>query len=107
MNNSYDKNNIFDKKLLKKITKTKPNYIIINLAGEVQEILALYIKNNISFKTSILCTGAAIAFLTRRQAPINDLIDRLYLGWFVRLVHNPRKYFIRVISSFNLIKYFI
>ena len=103
----YKKNKIVDKYLLKKIKFIKPRYIIINLGGEVQEILAQYIKKNIKFKTSIMCTGAAIAFLTRRQAPINDIIDKFYLGWFVRLLHNPKKYSIRVASSLNLIKYFV
>ena len=101
------KNQIKDEKLLKKIKNIKPKYIMINLGGGIQEILALYIKNNIKFNISIFCTGAAIAFLTKRQAPINDYIDRLYLGWFVRLIHNPKKYFIRVASSLNLIKLFI
>ncbi len=103
----YNKKNIKDKKLLKKINLIKPKYILINLGGEVQEILALYIKTNIKFNVSIICTGAAIAFLTKRQAPINDMIDKFYLGWFVRLIHNPKKYFIRVASSLNLIKFFV
>ena len=60
-------------------------------------ILRWNIKNNIRFfrvssdifpwanhyNIKIICTGAAIAFLTKRQAPINDLIDpinHLYAG---------------------------
>lgn len=101
------KNKIKDKKLLKKIKILKPKYILINLGGEVQEILALYIKNNTKFNISIFCTGAAIAFLTKRQAPINDYIDKMYLGWFVRMLNDPKKHFNRVISSLNLVKFFI
>ena len=97
---------IKDPKLIKLINKIKPKYILINLGGEVQEILALYIKEKSKFKVTIFCTGAAIAFLTRRQAPINDIIDKIYLGWFVRLLHNPKKYFKRVVSSLKLIKFF-
>ena len=81
--------------------------IIINIGGEVQELLALYIKTNINLKLSIFCTGAAIGFLTKRQAPINDLIDKLYLGWLIRTLHNPRKFFVRTIRSLNLIKQFV
>tara|TARA_Y100000816_G_C26108340_1_gene590102 strand:- start:1193 stop:1912 length:720 start_codon:yes stop_codon:yes gene_type:complete len=103
----YKKNNISDKKLLKLIVKSKPNYIIINLGGEIQESLALYLRDNISFKTSILCTGAAIAFLTKRQAPINEFIDKYYLGWLFRVIYNPKKNFIRMFRSILLIKYFI
>ena len=55
-----------------------------------------------------MCTGAAIAFLTKKQAPLmNDKIDKFYLGWFVRLLHNPRKYYSRIISSIGLIKLFL
>ena len=97
---------IYDKNLLKIIKKYKPRYILVNIGGEVQEILALYIREKINFKISILCTGAAIAFLTKQQAPINSLIDSLYLGWFVRLIYNPRKYFFRILGSLNLIRLF-
>ena len=97
---------IEDQELLRKINLYKPNYVIINIGGEIQEVLALYLKNNLKIKTSILCTGAAIAFLTKRQAPINDIVDRLYLGWFVRLIYNPKIYFPRVLRSIKLIKLF-
>ena len=99
---------ISDKKLISIIKKEKPKYIIINIGGEVQEVLAEYIKDKINYNISIMCTGAAIAFLTKKQAPLmNDFIDKYYLGWFVRLLHNPRKYFIRIISSLSLIKLFL
>ena len=100
-------NNINDEILLEKLKSYKPRYILINLGGGVQESLARYIKKNISFKCSIFCTGAAIAFLTKRQAPINDLIDKFYLGWFFRTINNPRKFFFRTIKSLALIKEFL
>ena len=103
----YNSKNIIDNNLLEEIKRFQPRYIIINLGGGIQESLALYIKNNIKQKISILCTGAAIAFLTKRQAPINDLIDRLYLGWLIRTLHNPKKFFFRTIRSLYLIKQFI
>ena len=90
------------------IKKKRPKYVIINIGGEVQEILAAFIKKNINYNISIMCTGAAIAFLTKKQAPLmNDMIDRLYLGWFVRLLDNPLKYITRIVSSLTLIKLFI
>ena len=101
------KKKIIDKKLINIIKKQKPVYIIVNIGGEVQEILAEYIKKKIDYKIVIFCTGAAIAFLTKKQAPINDLIDRLYLGWFVRLLHNPLKYTSRILSSFHLLRLFL
>jgi len=101
----YDKK-IVDNLLMEQIKKFQPRYIIINLGGGVQELLALYIKNNIDYKVSILCTGAAIGFLTKKQAPINDLVDKFYLGWLVRTLHNPAKLFFRTIKSLSLIKQF-
>ena len=103
----YIKEHIVDNNLLEEINRFQPRYIIINLGGGIQELLALYIKNNIKHKISILCTGAAIAFLTKKQAPINDIIDKLYLGWLARIIFNPKKSLIRTVKSLYLIKQFI
>ena len=74
-----------------------------NIGGGTQEILGLYLKKNLKFKTTILCTGAAISFFTKDQAPINSLIDRLYLGWFIRLIFNPFVFTERYLYSLRLI----
>ncbi len=103
----YSKNNIEDKNLLLKIKEFNPEYIFINIGGQTQEVLGIYIKENTSHKISIICTGAAIAFLTKRQAPINDVIDKFYLGWLIRLLHGPKNVAIRILKSFLLIKFFI
>ena len=103
----YSSKNIVDNNLLEEIKNFQPRYILINLGGGIQESLALYIKNNIKQKISILCTGAAIGFLTKRQAPINDIVDKLYLGWLIRTLYNPRKFFFRTLKSLFLIKQFI
>jgi len=103
----YDNKKIIDNNLLEEIKKFRPRYIIINLGGGIQESLANYIKNNCDFKVSILCTGAAISFLTKKQAPINDLIDKLYLGWLIRILFNPRKFLLRTVKSLLLINLFI
>jgi len=100
------KGNYFDLKLIEIITKYKPRYIIINLGGGSQEPLAIYIKRNIKFKSSIMCTGAAIAFMTGEQAPINKLIDKIYLGWATRILWSPRLYLGRILKSFKIIKFF-
>ena len=103
----YNNQNIYDNKLIKLIKKNKPRYILINIGGGVQELLALYIKKNVNLKISIFCTGAAIAFLTKKDAPINDLVDKLYLGWLLRTLYNPRRFFIRTVKSLILIKQFV
>ena len=95
--------NFEDKILLKKIKKINPKFIIINLGGGVQEKLGLYIKNNTKKNITIICTGAALAFLTGDQAKIPHFIDKLYLGWLFRIIFNPRLYFLRYLYSFKLL----
>ena len=80
---------INDITLIRKIKQFKPQIILINLGGGTQEILGSYIIKKINFKTRIICTGAAISFFTGDQAPINDFIDKFYLGWLVRIIFNP------------------
>jgi UDP-N-acetyl-D-mannosaminuronic acid transferase (WecB/TagA/CpsF family) len=98
----YNKKKIVDINLLNLINKYKPDFVIINIAGEVQEPLALYIKNNSSCRSVSICTGAAISFFTGSQAKITDFVDTLYLGWLIRILHNP-KYLIRILKATKLI----
>ena len=99
----YNLKRLSDLNLLKNIKKFKPDYIIVNIGGGVQEVLGLYIKKNLKFKTSILCTGAAISFFTKDQAPINNFIDKYYLGWLIRLIFNPIIFFKKYIIGLRLI----
>lgn len=100
------KNNFNDPKLFKKLNTFKPNFILINIGGGVQEILATYIKKKIKFKTSIICTGAAISFFTGDQAPIGRYIDKFFLGWLVRIFFKPQIFFKRYFKTFKFIKIF-
>ena len=100
------KKKITDPVLLSFIKKYKPRYIVINIGGGIQEPLAIYLRNNVKFKISIMCTGAAIAFMTGEQAPINKLIDKIYLGWLLRIIWNPKLYLGRILKSFKIIKFF-
>lgn len=101
----YKKGEIYDTKLLNRINKIKPKYIIINLGGNVQEVLGYYLKKNLNYKPSIICTGAAISYFTKKQATIPDFLDKIYLGWLVRCLFNPLKFIPRYLSAFKL--YFI
>ncbi len=92
-----------DKKLLQEIKRVRPDFVLTNIGGGKQEILGLYLKKNLRIKTTILCTGAAISFFTKDQAPINSLIDQLYLGWFMRLIFNPLIFSKRYMYSLRLI----
>ena len=96
-----------DHKLFKVIKNLKPDIILINISGEKQEILAHYIHKKIqNKKTSIYCLGAAISFFTGAQAGVTVLTDKFYLGWLVRWVKQPYKYWPRVLNSLKLIKLF-
>ena len=53
---------IKDSKLLDNLNKSKPDYILINLGGGIQEILGHYLKKNLNYKPTIICTGAALSF---------------------------------------------
>jgi len=98
----YQDKVIEDKRLIKIINEYKPEFIISNIAGGKQETLALYIVQNATPNSSVVCSGAALAFLTGRQAPITNFIDKYYLGWLIRLIYNPKLYLSRILFSFKL-----
>jgi UDP-N-acetyl-D-mannosaminuronic acid transferase (WecB/TagA/CpsF family) len=98
----YNKSNVNDEVLLDLIEKRKPRYIIINLGGGVQEKLGAYLKRNLSYKPAIICTGAAIAFLTGKQASIPNWADKLFLGWLFRCIEKPSLYLPRYFKAFKL-----
>jgi len=98
----YDVISIKDATLLKEIQEYQPDFVIINLGGGVQEVLGNFLKNNIDFKSKIICTGGAISYFTKDQAPINDTIDKMYLGWFFRLILNPLIFVPRLFNAFPL-----
>lgn len=101
---NYASDNIVDKKLLNLIKKVKPNFIIINIGGGKQEILASFLKKNLKNKQTIICTGAAISFFTGDGEPVNSIIDKIYLGWLTRLTLNPKIFLKKYIKSLYLFK---
>lgn len=98
----YDKGNVTDAALLKLCEEKRPNYIIINIGGGTQEKLGAWLQKNLSYKPAIICTGAAIAFLTGQQANIPTWADKLYLGWLMRCISKPKLYIPRYFNSFKL-----
>ena len=62
-----------------------------------------YLRENLKFRSSILCTGGAISFFSGDQAPINNFVDKYYLGWLVRFFYNPLIFFKRYIIGLKLI----
>tara|TARA_B100001758_G_C18308452_1_gene556408 strand:+ start:291 stop:1031 length:741 start_codon:yes stop_codon:yes gene_type:complete len=101
----YEKNNISDKRLIQILEslEERPKFLLLNLGGGVQERLGFYIKNNLSYKVGIICTGAAIAFETGQQARLPKWLDELYLGWLVRIIQNPNQFTMRYLKAFRLV----
>ena len=99
----YNKDKIEDIRLLNMINFQKPKYVIINLGGNTQEVLGYYLKQNLKYKPVIICSGAAISFFTEKQAPISNFIDKLYLGWLVRILFNPKVFLPRYLKAIKLL----
>lgn len=98
----YAKGNIVDPGLLAKIEQQRPDYVLLNIGGGTQEILGAYLRKNLSYKPAIICTGAAIAFLTGRQAEVPMWADKFYLGWLVRCLYKPKVFIPRYFDAFPL-----
>ena len=54
---------------------------------------------------TIICTGAAIAFLTGEQIQIPKWADRLFLGWAMRCIDKPALYIPRYFKSIPVLYY--
>ncbi len=94
---------VADAELLAVIEARRPAYVFVNVGSGVQEQLDWYLRKNLSYKPAILCTGAAIAFLTGGQAPIPPWADRFYLGWLLRILRDPKRLGSRYLSAFKLV----
>lgn len=97
-----DPDRVEDSELLDLIEIRKPRWVVLNIAGGKQEKLGLYLRRNLSYQPAVICTGAAIAFLSGEQAYIPTWVDRMYLGWLSRIVQAPGKYTKRYWQAFSL-----
>ena len=91
-----------DEALLQRIRDDRPDYVIINIAGNKQEPLGHHLKQNLESPPALVCTGAAIAFLSGKQADIPRWADRLFLGWLARCFVNPGKFIPRYLRAVSL-----
>lgn len=98
----YTPGHIEDEALLRRIQEARPDYVIINIAGNKQEPLGYYLKRNVDYAPAIICTGAAIAFMTGAQAGIPTWADRMFLGWLCRCLEKPSVYVPRYIRAIKL-----
>lgn len=102
----YSTDEIVDAALIQKVLTARPDIILINLGGGVQERLGVYIWESVAmrgYKPKVICTGAAIAFLTGAQAAVPSWMDEMYLGWLARVISSPRRFGVRYLSALRLI----
>ncbi len=81
-----------DEALLNLIQTRRPKFVFLGVGSGPQEKLGAWLKSRLDYRPAILCTGAAIAFLTGEQARIPDWADRARLGWLARCLQNPRRF---------------
>ncbi len=94
---------VADPLLLHRIRENAPRFVIVNIGGGIQEPLGSYLRRNLDNRPTILCTGAAIAFLTGGQASIPPWADRLYLGWALRILRSPGRFLPRYFHAWRLV----
>lgn len=82
---------IDDPALLVTLARLKPQHVIVTVGGGTQERLGLYLKRNLPYLPAIHCIGAAIAFLSGDQNRIPVWADKLYLGWLLRSLSDPKR----------------
>ncbi|MEY3896863.1 MAG: hypothetical protein RLZZ214_2384 [Verrucomicrobiota bacterium] len=74
----------------------QPDWVVLGIGGGKQEKLGFRLRaalrNEDCPQPVILCTGGAIAFLSGGQAHIPVWADRMYLGWLLRIIDNPRTF---------------
>jgi N-acetylglucosaminyldiphosphoundecaprenol N-acetyl-beta-D-mannosaminyltransferase len=99
----YPKGHFTDELLLAKIEAQRPEYIILNIGGGIQEVLGQFLHSRLSYRPTIVCTGAAIAFLSGRQARIPPWVEQLMMAWLARCLHEPKKFIPRYLRGFRLI----
>ena len=99
----YDNERAFrDGALMALAGEFDPDWIVLCIGGGRQEKLGAFLRQEIGRRSAIVGTGAAIGFFTGGQAPISRRIDRLYLGWLVRILHDPRRFLPRYAAAVKL-----
>jgi len=91
-----------DRDLLALIERNRVSNVIIAIGSGAQEKLGFYLRENLSYRQAIHCTGAAIGFIIGDQIMIPDWADRFYLGWLLRLIAQPQIFIPRLRRGFAL-----
>jgi N-acetylglucosaminyldiphosphoundecaprenol N-acetyl-beta-D-mannosaminyltransferase len=93
---------IEDRNLLGLVERHQPGHVIVAIGSGAQEKLGYYLRENLSYRLAIHCIGAALGFVTGEQTVIPDWADRFYLGWFLRLLAQPRIFIPRLFRAAEL-----
>ncbi|MCC5834946.1 MAG: WecB/TagA/CpsF family glycosyltransferase [Opitutales bacterium] len=98
----YEDGEAWDPILLERLRQRPVHWVLIQVGGGVQEPLGAWLKSNLEGPHAIVCTGAAMAFVTGSQVRIPWWADRMFLGWLLRIFSHPRIYGRRYIRAFRL-----
>ena len=93
---------IEDRHLLALVEEGRPPHVVIAIGSGAQEKLGYYLRENLSYRPAIHCTGAALGLITGDQVIIPGWADRVYLGWLLRLLRQPRIFIPRLTRAFEL-----
>lgn len=93
---------IEDRNLLARVEERRPTHVVIAIGSGPQEKLGHYLREDLSYRPAIHCTGAALGFITGDQVAIPDWVDRFYLGWLLRLLAQPLRFIPRLAQAFEL-----
>ena len=91
-----------DRDLLSLVERYRPAHVVVAIGSGPQEKLGFYLRENLSYRPAIHCTGAALGFITGDQTSIPDWADRFYLGWYFRLLARPRTFIPRLSRALEL-----
>ncbi len=91
-----------DGDLLSLVERYRPAHVVAAIGSGSQEKLGFFLRENLSYRPAIHCTGAALGFITGDQTSIPDWADRFYLGWFFRLLAQPRIFIPRLSRALEL-----
>ncbi|MFP6899954.1 MAG: WecB/TagA/CpsF family glycosyltransferase [Opitutales bacterium] len=94
---------LIDEELLERLRVRRPRWIFVNLGGGVQERLGLYLRETLNYNPTIVCSGAALAFLSGQQVGIPMWADRFFLGWLFRCFAAPRRFVPRYWRAWKLV----
>lgn len=98
----YGAGEIEDRELLEWLEAARPSVVYLGIGGGVQERLGLFLRERLSYRPTILCLGAALAFLTGAQVAIPLWVDRARIGWLWRVGSHPRRFGWRYLRAAGL-----